>query len=520
MHNDVAERTQQADAQSASRIGPPRLWRASGSDPLVRMMQAGVGPLDIEGLELSSPLLDALRSEQVNLSLPLRWHGRLIGLLNLGPAPDHDGLRTPAAVWVAELELDVPGSSPRGAQQDGPERRALLARAIEEALTPAELPALEGWQVAARFAPAADVGGDFYDFLPLSDGRLGILIGDATERGLESALVMAVVREVLRSPAALSPSPGGTLARANTLVRADASLQAYVTCFYAVLDPATGLLRCANAGHAPPLWHRASTLGEPLVELEVRGSPLGWFDDVTYEEVEITLAPGDALLLYSDGLSETRDRNGALLGIESLRAALSSGPADDPEALADAILSAAAQHRGSGAVQEDDISLVCLQRADATGGQSEGTGWRLLAALQAPSRPDGERALIARVERAIAGVRLSASQVENVRTAVSEAVMNAVEHGNHERPELPVTVRVLSGEGRLRIEVTDRGAWPFRAPDEPSLAAKLAGEQPARGWGRHLIAAMTDEMADSGDATHHTVRIEWEFEARSEEGYD
>jgi anti-sigma regulatory factor (Ser/Thr protein kinase) len=153
-----------------------------------------------------------------------------------------------------------------------------------------------------------------------------------------------------------------------------------------------------------------------------------------------------------------------------------------------------------GAEQEDDITLVAIRRESGSAA--------VLAEVSVASEPGNEREAIRQLEPALMGAGLSAGRLERMKTAVAEAVMNAMEHGNGFRPELPVDVRLVRDGDALRVEVTDRGsARPMPDAPEPDIEAKLAGEQTPRGWGLFLIRNMVDELDVSGDDEHHTTRL-------------
>src|SRR5215204_4143415 len=164
------------------------------------------------------------------------------------------------------------------------EQELRLARSIQQASLPEEVPQLEGWQISPFYRPAREVGGDFYDFFELEDGRLGLVVGDATGKGVPAALVMASARSMLRAVAQASDySPGEVLRMTNDPLVTDIPPNMFVTCFYAILDPQSGSLSYANAGHdLPYLWR-----GGSCEELRARGMPLGLMPGMSYEEKEI-----------------------------------------------------------------------------------------------------------------------------------------------------------------------------------------------------------------------------------------
>ena len=185
------------------------------------------------------------------------------------------------------------------------EQELEVARSIQQASLPEEVPTPEGWQISPFYQPAREVGGDFYDFFELPEGRLGLVVGDATGKGVPAALVMASARSMLRAVARASEySPGDVLGRVNDTLVTDMPPNMFVTCFYTILDPERGSLTFANAGHDLPYLRRR---GGGCEELRARGMPLGLMPGMSYEQKEIELDEGEAALFYSDGLVEAHD---------------------------------------------------------------------------------------------------------------------------------------------------------------------------------------------------------------------
>jgi serine phosphatase RsbU (regulator of sigma subunit)/ketosteroid isomerase-like protein len=238
------------------------------------------------------------------------------------------------------------------------EQELHVARSIQQASLPKNVPTLEGWQITPYYQPAREVGGDFYDFLKLPKGRLGIVVGDATGKGVPAALVMASARSMLRALAQASDfSPGDVLRRVNDPLVADIPANMFVTCFYAILDPESGSIIYANAGHdLPYLWH-----GGDCEELKARGMPLGLMPEMGYEEKEIVFEAGEAALLYSDGLVEAHNPKGEMFGFPRLRMLVAEH--GQGGSLEEALLEELYSFVGDGWEQEDDITLLTLRRS-------------------------------------------------------------------------------------------------------------------------------------------------------------
>ena len=239
------------------------------------------------------------------------------------------------------------------------EQELRVARSIQQALLPKDLPQLEGWKISPHYQPAREVGGDFYDFFELPNGHVGLVIGDATGHGMPAALVMATARSMLRAVAQASESPGDVLARVNDPLVMDIPPNMFVTCFYAILDPSSGRLVYANAGHDLPYVRRG---GDNVQELRARGMPLGLMPGMSYEEQEIILEAGDCTLFYSDGLVEAHDpHRREMFGFPRLRELVAEHA--QKESLMDSLLEELYSFVGEGWEQEDDITLVTLRRA-------------------------------------------------------------------------------------------------------------------------------------------------------------
>jgi serine phosphatase RsbU (regulator of sigma subunit) len=237
------------------------------------------------------------------------------------------------------------------------EQELEVARSIQQASLPEEVPKLEGWQISPYYQPAREVGGDFYDFHLLSEGRLGVVVGDATGKGVPAALVMSTTLGMLRLAAqSYSSSPGEMLQRVNEALFPYIPANMFVTCFYAVLDPLSGLLRYANAGHDLPYLHHHD--GEAK-ELRARGMPLGLMSSMGYEEMELVLEAGESVLFYSDGLVEAHDPEGEMFGFPRLRTLLAEHA--EERSLGEYLLEELYSFVGEGWEQEDDITLVTLR---------------------------------------------------------------------------------------------------------------------------------------------------------------
>jgi serine phosphatase RsbU (regulator of sigma subunit)/anti-sigma regulatory factor (Ser/Thr protein kinase) len=499
-------------------------------DPLQVYFQQSPGPVEIDKLRLESKALDQLRAAGVKLAVPLVSQGELIGVLNLGSrlseqeysADDRkllDNLASQAAPALRVAQL-VKEQEAELISRERLETEMRLARHIQQNFLPHSTPEMTGWQLGAFYRSASEVGGDFYDFIELSDGRMAIVIGDVTDHGVPAALMMASTRSVIRSVASNVLSPGKVLEQVNDLLCPDMPPKMFVTCLYAVLEPGTGHLVYANAGHNLPYRRQVDCVDE----LKARGMPLGLLPGSPYEEKEVTIARGEIVLFSSDGIAEAHSPDGEMFGCPRIITLVEKRQGD--EDMRDVVLEALDRFTGTDWEQEDDITMVTLERtlhevadfqvgsagagagADKGAGAGAGASDTTLLEFELPSAPGNERVAMERVAEAIAPLGLDANKLDKVKTAVAEATMNAIEHGNRNDPDLPTSIQVTASDAELRIRITDHGGGAeIPAETAPDIDLKLAGEQTPRGWGLFLIKNMVDEMHVTSDDVHHTVEL-------------
>ena len=341
----------------------------AANDPLVGYLLSAAGTVDITGLRLDSPALRALQAAGVVLVVPLISSGSLVGLLSLGPRISERGYSSDdlrllnALAGYAAPAMRV-GQLMRQQEAEARSRERIeqelkVAQLIQQQFLPKRLPDLPSWHVAAFYRPARSVGGDFYDFIQLPDGRVMFVVGDVTDKGVPAALVMASTHALLRDAAPRLISPGAVLGHVNNLLCADIPAHMFVTCLALVLDPASGRAEFANAGHDVPYVRTR----DGVAELRARGMPLGLMPGMAYEEKSFQFQPGDCALLHSDGLAEAHGPGREMFGFPRVARLVGNGPAG--EELIDLCLTELHRFTGPDYEQEDDITLVSLQRSAA-----------------------------------------------------------------------------------------------------------------------------------------------------------
>jgi serine phosphatase RsbU (regulator of sigma subunit)/anti-sigma regulatory factor (Ser/Thr protein kinase) len=483
-------------------------------DPLLEVLLDSQGVIEVEQLDLDSPTLQSLREANIKLTLPLVSQGELIGLLNLGPRLSEQEYSTEDKKLLQNLATQAApalrvAQLARQQQQEARERERLqqelrVARIIQETLLPKEVPTLPGWNLEAYWKPASAVSGDFYDFFEFPDGKIGIVVADVTDKGIPAAMVMATTRSLLRTTAEQLESPGQVLARTNELLIPDIPRNMFVTCLYILLDPSTGALVIANAGHNLP-YKRTATGVE---ELNASGMPLGLMPEMQYDEVTASIQPGENLLLSSDGLVEAHNPAGEMFGFPRMKEIMQYHP--DCEGLIQCMQDELDGFTGEDWEQEDDVTLVLIEYLDRRGAAftRHDPALTLLADFSLPSQPGNERLAMEKVAEALQKLDIDPAHLEKIKTAVAEGTLNAMEHGNGYDPGIPTDIRVQYNQDLLAVSITDHSS-SGEIPDvtSPDLDAKLDGQQSPRGWGLFLIKNMVDEMNIRNHPDHHTLEL-------------
>ena len=411
--------------------------------------------------ELADPsILDAGISSM--LGVPLIAHETVIGVIEVGVrAPRRLG---PEDVDLLRLTADRVALAIEHVRAYGREHR--IAETLQHNLLPKSLPALPGVALAGRYLPAAseaEVGGDWYDAIGLTGGRVLLVMGDVSGKGLAAASTVGALRSAIRAYALEGHGPAQIAERLNTFVLAEPSREHMATLVLAVFDPVDARLSYVNAGHPPPLTLSAG--GAPQFLDGARSVPLGVLPFPGYVEETVTLGAGGAVVLYTDGLVERRAEN-IDLGLDRLSAAAADGPLE-VEALCERLLSAALP---TGATS-DDVALLTLCHVPL--------GSRL--ALDLPSEPSALRSLRALLRRWLAQVDAVDADMHAIVMACSEACTNAIEHAGA-APDETIWFEAVLQDGEVEIVVRDRGHWREERPPSD------------QGRGLELIDALMDDV--------------------------
>lgn len=335
---DLAVRTQRIqrvdDASQSDLV--PAAWREGvGSKTLV------VAPLLVQGEVRGALLVD---SAELPFSMSQRREDILSGIaqqLSLNLENFHLLAQEQERIRLAQ-ELQV-------------------AQRIQASLLPAVVPAVAGYEIAHAWDPAREVGGDFYDFLPLPHGKLGLLMADVADKGIPAALFMATTSTLLRVSAHDHAAPDQALQHANAWINAGNREDMFVTAWYGILDPASQRVDFANAGHSLALHVQAAD--GAIRMLRPAGMPLGVTEDLVLERDAVTLAPGDLLVLYTDGVIDALNEAEEDFGQDRLEALLFGRRHESAQQVVDALRSAVLAHTGQAPLY-DDVTLVALRQLD------------------------------------------------------------------------------------------------------------------------------------------------------------
>jgi sigma-B regulation protein RsbU (phosphoserine phosphatase) len=329
----------EADGQPTFRVARG-IDQTTIQDPQFQVSRSIVARVAWEG----QPLLtsDALQDERLSLRrsvtvlglrsvlcVPLKTRGRITGVIYLDSriragmfSPGDLELLTAIAA-TASTAIENARLYQVAVERGRLERELQMARDVQVSLLPHEAPQIPGWTFAAHWRPARQVAGDYYDFFPMPNRRLGMVIADVSDKGMPAALFMAMVRSTVRASVAHTASPAEGIALANRLICADASGGMFVTLFYAQLDSRTGEMVYVNAGHNPPLFLRAAAAADDCVtELRRTGMALGVMVDASFKQRTVRFDPRDLVLLYTDGITDALDRRERGFGVRRLQEVL------------------------------------------------------------------------------------------------------------------------------------------------------------------------------------------------------
>lgn len=468
------------------------------------------------------------------IGLPLRVFDQSVGVLNI-----NSSLKTgfsPEDIELAEAFSDQASVALQNARLHDQEvtrieQEFTVARGIQTSLLPAVPPEIGELAIAFQSLAARQVSGDFFQLIPLTDGQWGIFVGDVSGKGMPAALIMAVMTTALRDEVIRQRDPGKLLGRLNErLLDRFLQVQMNSALLAAVFDPATYQLSIANAGMVQPYWRNEDD--EEWDFVDIGGYPLGASQNVNYTTKVLKMRAGALMVLFSDGIIEAENWRGEFFGFERLEFLLNSMPPDiSAEDALNRILDAVQQHIGDRdpaddmtvmvlrtlAVEkptepqpesEDLPSIVDMVRSRRTERPvSVKTTEEFLmprenVELFLPSILGFEKVARSAAEAIAKKMGFSDDRIDDLKTAVAEACMNAIEHGNLEDKATSVTVLLSSSSDHLEVRVVDRGRQQIPDPLPPP-----GNSDSARGWGLFFIQSLMDEVEIVRSPEGNVVRM-------------
>jgi phosphoserine phosphatase RsbU/P len=262
------------------------------------------------------------------------------------------------AAWNTELERRVTEQVEQLGRLSRLEHELSLASEIQKSMLPRAVPLLEGYEFSAHMIPAKSVGGDFYDFIPLGEGLLGIAVGDVSDKGIPAALFMAMVRSLLRAEAHPGRSLQKVLRSVNHHLMDMNEKEMFVTVLFGILNCATHQFQYVRAGHEVPIIFDAQGSFKRL--LKTNGQALGVFEEITLDEKTVELSKGSMLVLCSDGIPEAPNRQNISFGYDGIARSVGRMPGASAQAVCDELIRAVVEHQ-AGSLQHDDMTVVILR---------------------------------------------------------------------------------------------------------------------------------------------------------------
>jgi len=318
---------------------------------------------------VSEQCLKSFEALYTSLMVPLIYQDKVIGLLNLGDKKsgkfynreDIDllhALSNQGAVAIENARLFQDNL-----EKQRMEEELAIGRELQMSMLPAQCPEIENFEIAAFSIPAREVGGDFYDFIEISDNQLGIVVGDVTGKSVSGALVMSASRSVFRMLGEYNLTVNESMIRANRRTKKDIKTGMFVALLYAVVDAKNRTIDLCSAGQTQPIMLSAATCKAVLVETEGDTFPLGILDDVNYQATKLTLNSGDQIVFYTDGIVEAMNKKKEMFGFERLLTVIEESPALSAEVLLNKIISQVEEFCGS-VEQHDDLTVIVLKAAE------------------------------------------------------------------------------------------------------------------------------------------------------------
>jgi sigma-B regulation protein RsbU (phosphoserine phosphatase) len=386
-------------------------------------------------------------------------------------------------------------------EQERLKREMELAAQIQQSLMPESRPA--PFPIAGLGRSFREVAGDFYDILPLPDGRIGFCLGDVSGKGMDAALLMAKTASLFRSLAKDVRDPALLMARINDELCETSTQGKFVTLVAGFLDPTGNRVAFANAGHEPPLLMRTQ---QPALSLPALAPPVGILQGTVFETEEVSL-DGGALYVFTDGLTESTGEDGAMLGAEGVAAIIGSHEGlpltERLSALADAAMA-------EGRAVHDDLTLLAIQGHALTGSEIQAEPSWQVSRIAVPARPDRLKLVRRVVAESASLAGLSEDKSADLVLAVDEALQNIIRHAYGGPTDKPIDLDIVKEDGQLVVRITDYA----QAVDPDRIKPRALDDVRPGGLGTYFIQSVLDDHRfeepppGAGNRLKLSIRIE------------
>jgi serine phosphatase RsbU (regulator of sigma subunit)/anti-sigma regulatory factor (Ser/Thr protein kinase)/PAS domain-containing protein len=356
-----------------------------------------------------------------------------------------------------------------------------IAANIQKSFIPESTPVVPGYDIAAITIPAMEVGGDFFDFIRLSDNRYGVVIADVAGKGVPAAIFMALSRTIIRANASNQKKISKVLSNTNKMIESESTANMFVTLLYGIIGNDGLSFRYSNAGHPPPLVIRSAKC--MIEEEKVLGIALGLKKEADYLENTIRISPGDMIVLYTDGVTEAMDNQGELYGQERLMRLMSGLCQKSAQFIIKRIIEDIKSFSGN-IDQHDDLTLVVIKAVEQSGNPQ-----RIILIAHENEIP----ALLSRIEESMRQSGFGHEEILNFQLAVEEACVNIIKHGYHgDEGSISITLEPAANSFTAIVEDEAPQFDPTKF-DSPNLVGDVE-TRPIGGLGIHLIKSLTDEL--------------------------
>ncbi|HTV15026.1 MAG TPA: SpoIIE family protein phosphatase [Acidobacteriaceae bacterium] len=367
------------------------------------------------------------------------------------------------------------------------------ARLLQRSLLPRAMPDIPGFSIAARSTTCYEVGGDYLDTMTLPDGTHLMVVADVAGKGLASAIVATAFRAAVRSQSGHNLSLEDLAARLSQQHWSEGgeARRRYMTALFLRLDPAQHEIEMVNAGHNPAA---VSLPGGELRMIEASGPPLGMLPGMTYAAERFAFPPGARMLLYTDGLTEVFHGDEEF-GQDRLVETFRNTPCPEAERVLDVLWDTLGTFSFHEPQTDDMTALAIFHLAPESLRAGDQTCMKSGSSVQVrlPSELGFEKVAMSTAASMAALMGFSEDRIEDLKTAVAEACINAIEHGNQLNSSLSVGVVLSNNDDELEVKVIDDGNGVRQSPHAPDIDRKMHGEEDPRGMGMFLIQALVDE---------------------------